>query len=337
MKYFKIITLFVFLATGYSDNKDQKSWIKPDHVVHKIAFGSCLKNPKKGDILSKVVEYKPDLFIWLGDNIYVDTNTDKGKFNRQYTKLGSNPLFKKLNETCPNLATWDDHDYGNNNVDMRYPLKKTAKEEFGKFWKVPKDNQFWHQEGIYRFHEFGTKGKLVQVILLDGRWFRDSKNATKKDSYLGKKQWAWLETVLKRPADLRIICSGLQVLRINSHKWEMVGQHPSERQALFDIVTRTKANGVVFISGDKHFSEIHRTTKTPYPLYDVTSSGLDTAWRTIGKSQDTGDYEKVGESLRDYNFGSITIDWSKTSVKLQIRNSEGKVHNEKEVDLELLK
>lgn len=337
MKYLLYITFLILISPVYSENEAHESPIKPEHVVHKIAFGSCLRNPSGGAILNKVIEYKPDLFIWLGDNVYVDTNTDKGRFKQRYDALGSNPLFKKISESCPNLAIWDDHDYGNNNVDMRYPLKEISKEQFGKFWKIPESNQFWKQEGIYRFHEYGPSGRRVQVILLDGRWFRDAKNAEKKYSYLGEKQWAWLESVLKRPADLRLICSGLQVLRINSHGWEMLGQHPVERQGLFDIVSRTKANGVVFLSGDKHFAEIHRTTKTEYPLYDITSSGLDTAWRTIGESRNTGDYEKVGESLRDHNFGSITIDWEKTSIQLQIRNRSGMVHNEKKVNLEQLK
>lgn len=344
MKLFAhLFALFLFgvMACGCRSTAEEapdQAFVDADTTVTRIAFGSCLKNPSGGAILDQVVAYKPDLFVWLGDNVYIDTNDKPERFKQRYDALGANPRFQQLNQACRNLATWDDHDYGNNDIGMRYPLKTQSKEQFGAFWKIPRSEPFWKREGIYRAYEYGPRDKRVQVILLDGRWFRDLKNADQADSYLGKAQWAWLEQVLGRPAKVRLICSGLQVIRVNDNGWEMVGQHPSERQRLFDLVEQTRANGVVFISGDTHFSEIHRTTKTKYHLYDVTSSGMDTVWNTVGKSKDTGDFEKVGESYRAENFGSITIDWgSKTKIFLQVRDNQGKIRIEQKVDLDELK
>src|SRR6187431_3829625 len=42
-------------------------------VVSRIAFGSCAKQDKPQPIWDAVVETKPELFVFLGDNIYGDT------------------------------------------------------------------------------------------------------------------------------------------------------------------------------------------------------------------------------------------------------------------------
>ena len=165
------------------------------------------------------------------------------------------------------------------------------------------------------------------------------KRQDEKDAYLGAAQWAWLEKVLERPAKLRLICSGVQVVRINDEgkSWEMWGHFPGERQRLFDLIASTKASGVVFLSGDMHFAQIHRTTQTAYPLYDITASGMDTVWKKLGKNRGSADFEHVGESLLAENFGSIEIDWrGGASVRLQVRNNQGEVHTEQRVVLDEL-
>ena len=297
------------------------------HEISRIAFGSCLRNPTGAGILEKVVAYEPDLFVWLGDNIYVDTLKEVERFGDLYAKLGNNPHFQTLEKTCPQLAIWDDHDYGADNHDRTYPLKRESKAAFGEFWKVPEDSAFWNRGGIYQAVEFGKPGKLVQMILLDGRWFLDKAKPGAADSYLGRQQWRWLEEVLKRPAEVRVICSGVQVVKLNAmgKNWEMWGHHPTERQRLFDLIEDTGAEGVVFISGDMHFGELYQTTDTSYPLYDLTASGLDQEYPRSGKVQP--DQKRVGTSLiNSLNFGGVVIDWETSVIHLEILNGEGEVH-----------
>ena len=301
--------------------------VRTDHELSRIAFGSCLRNPSGAGILDKVVAYKPDLFVWLGDNIYVDTMDQVERFGKLYGQLGANPRFQALQKACPQLAIWDDHDYGADNHDRTYPLKKQSKAAFGKFWQVPEDSAFWGREGIYQAVEFGKPGKRVQMILLDGRWFLDKQDREAKDSYLGREQWAWLGEVLKRPAEVRVICSGVQVIKRNAmgRNWEMWGHHPSERKRLFDLIESSKADGVVFVSGDMHFGELYKTSDTSYPLYDLTASGLDQVHPHSGKVQP--DQEQVGTSLiKSLNFGGLVIDWEKSVLHLEILNGEGELH-----------
>jgi alkaline phosphatase D len=325
-------------STGNQDATDL-AIVGADTTVTRIAFGSCLRNPSGGPILDRVVAFDLDLFIWLGDNVYIDTNDDLDRFSQRYDALGRNPRFQALRETCPNLAIWDDHDYGNDNVGITYPLKEHSKQVFGRFWQVPEGEAYWDRPGIYRALEYGPEDRRVQVILLDGRWFLNQQDQAAPDAYLGAAQWAWLEQVLQRPAQVRLICSGVQVVKVNDQgpKWEMWGHYPAERQRLFDLIEQTRAQGVVFLSGDMHFAEIHRTTTTAYPLYDITASGLDQDHPHSGRSRDTGDFMQVGESYLKQNFGSIVIDWKRNAkIRLQIRDSNGEVRNEQEINLNRL-
>ena len=73
--------------------------VRADHELSRLAFGSCLRNPSGAEILDKVVAYEPDLFVWLGDNIYVDSMTRVERFDQLYGRLGDNPRFQQLRKT----------------------------------------------------------------------------------------------------------------------------------------------------------------------------------------------------------------------------------------------
>ena len=77
----------------------------------RIAFGSCADQNRPQPILEEVVARDPDLFVYLGDNIYGDTE-DMGELRAKYSVLAAKPEFQALREHCPTLAVWDDHDYG---------------------------------------------------------------------------------------------------------------------------------------------------------------------------------------------------------------------------------
>lgn len=124
------------------------------------------------------------------------------------------------------IATWDDHDYGENDAGREYPFKRESKDIFLKFWNEPAVSPRRDHEGIYTCYRFGEpgSGKSLQIILLDTRTFRDplfkSPQGSWKNDYLpdldpqktllGEQQWAWLKDRLMEPADLRIIGTSIQ-------------------------------------------------------------------------------------------------------------------------------
>lgn len=292
----------------------------PNRTLRRIAFGSCAHQDKPQPILEKVVEMRPDLFIYLGDNIYGDTE-DMEQLKRKYEKLGSKKEFQALRNTCPILATWDDHDFGANDAGRRYCCKETSKELFLDFWREPADSERRRHKGIYHAVYYGKGKRRVQVILLDTRTFRDDllhcskgrsdckndylPNPSPDSTFLGAEQWAWLEQTLRQPAALRIIASSNQFAH-EYNGWESWTNVPHERQRMLDLIQNTKAGNVVFLSGDVHWGEISVLHPPGMdPIYDITSSGITQTWPNTEPNEN-----RIGEPVRENNFGWIEIDWN---------------------------
>jgi alkaline phosphatase D len=191
----------------------------------RIAFGSCAQQDRPQPIWGTIVKSKPELFLFIGDTVYADTE-DMKEMRRLYAQMAERPGWKKLLATCPVLGTWDDHDFGGNDVGSEYPKKKESQQAFLDFFNVPKDSPRRRQEGVYHAEVFGPPGKRVQVILLDTRYHRSAlksdlkrprsqgqyvANTDPKATILGAVQWKWLAEQLKVPAEVRLICSSIQL------------------------------------------------------------------------------------------------------------------------------
>lgn len=295
-----------------------------EKLTSKIAFGSCGWERHELPIFNRIVEHNPDLFIFLGDNIYGDTD-NRDTLRAKYERLGSKSSYKNLKENVPIIATWDDHDFGRNDAGKEYQMKEESKDIFLNFFDEPKDSERRKHPGIYHSYLYEIGTKKLQIILLDERTFRDTllpyngefdedsrysfyKNdySPHKDSIptlLGEEQWIWLENELRKTADIRLIGSGTQ-FSIEWNGYEAWANFPYEQQRFLDLIKETKANGVLFISGDVHYSEISKLETDFYPIYDFTSSGLSSTWKFA-----TPNKNRIEGPVMDNHFGLITIDW----------------------------
>lgn len=324
-------------------------------TLHRIAFGSCGSQKKDQPIWADVVAAKPDLFLFVGDNIYGDTE-DMQVLAGKYAQLGAKAGYQKLLKACPVLATWDDHDFGVNDGGSWYPKRVESQKIMLDFFDVPADSPRRTREGVYGAYTFGPEGKRVQVILLDTRYFKtrmkkdERSEAEKKKlnlvgwyvptddpeaTILGEEQWAWLEEQLKEPAELRIIASSIQVIA-DEKGMESWGNAPAERERLYQLIEKTGANGVVFISGDVHFSEISKVDGGPYPFVDFTSSGLtnsEPSWAAAVNSHRTSPIAYAKPT-----FGLIEIDWDAPTPKVTLEaiGVGGDVAFKQEISLEQL-
>lgn len=301
--------------------------------VTRIAFGSCAHEDRPQPIWQAIIAQAPDAFLMIGDNIYADT-TNVQVMRQKYAQLGANKSFQEARKAMPFFATWDDHDYGANDAGREYPRKAESQEAFLDFWEVPENSPRRQQEGVYHSEILGSDGHLVQIIMLDTRFFRSPlKRSIKRyvpdwnpsSSMLGERQWAWLETELKKPADVRIIGSSIQFAS-DRHGFETWGNLPRERQRLLDLIASTKANGVVLVSGDRHFAEISRLpgNNTLYPIYDFTSSGLNDSH---SGASEVNPYRLAPKTpYAGINFGTITVNWggeSGPTVEFRIHDGQG--------------
>jgi alkaline phosphatase D len=299
-----------------------------------------------------VLAYRPDLFLFLGDNVYADNAAgpaDAASLRAAYATAMRIDGYTRLRREVPHLAIWDDHDYGQNDGGADYALKAESKSIFLDFWNAAQDDPRRGRDGIYDARVFGQEGKRVQVIMLDVRWFKspwrptDQRNAAGKERYLpdddisktilGDAQWAWLAEQLKAPADLRVIASGIQVVA-DGHGWERWGNFPLERQRLYDTIGEADASGVVLISGDRHLGAVYIEDgdAAPYPLMEATSSGLN---KFFPNAREAGP-NRAGAVYGLPNFGTIDIDWWEGQVSLAIRDEAGQVVRKVESLLENL-
>lgn len=315
-----ILALFIFLLVSCAQQKEPT----PDRGSTKIAFGSCSWEEHPLPIFDLVVDHQPDLFIFLGDNIYGDTK-DMDTLWTKYQKLGNKASYQNLKRSVPIIATWDDHDYGWNDTGKDYPFKEESKALFLNFFEEPENSTRRDHPGIYHAYTYDYGDQKLQVILLDGRTFRDdlklytdefdhdSRYSFYRNDYaphtdstatlLGQEQWAWLEMQLQQPADIRIIGTGTQ-FGIEWNGYEAWGNYPHEQQRMIDLIESTRASGVIFISGDVHYSEISKLKTQFYPLYDFTSSGLSSTWKFA-----TPNKNRIEGPVMDNHFGLISIDW----------------------------
>ncbi len=104
-------------------------------------------------------------------------------------------------------------------------------------------------DGIHTSYISGPLGQRTQIILLDGRYERA------RACMLGNSQWHRLEAELQKPTEVRLIVSCSCVVAEGVGREEAGENIPEERHRLVALIDRTRAEGVMFLSGDPHYSD----------------------------------------------------------------------------------
>ena len=321
-------------------------WLElaPATVIERFAFASCADQRRPQPIWSKALEARPQLLLMMGDNVYGDIKDASARQLRNaYATLARHPDFAKIRLAVPILATWDDHDYGRNDAGGDFPFKRITRRLFDDFWRS--DEARRARPGVWDARIYGPPGRRVQIILLDTRSFRSpwprrpptvswrgpyGPDASVAPTMLGAEQWAWLEGELRKPAELRFIVSSVQVLA-EHHGFERWGHFPRERERLTALIGATKANGVVLLSGDRHFGALYRTPGTAaYPLVEATASAINLPMLPHHTIEEGG-VERIGEGYRQENFGMAAIDWRARRLTLSLIGMDGKAVRQLEV------
>ncbi|MBU0678507.1 MAG: alkaline phosphatase family protein [Verrucomicrobia bacterium] len=300
-----------------------------------IAFGSCNKHDAPQEYWSVIDSNNPDLWIWLGDIVYADTE-DMPVMESKYDAQFSNVNYRVFRENTQIIGIWDDHDYGENNAGKWYPRKRESQQLLLDFLEAPPDDIRRMQEGVHIAYEFGSGKRRVLVILLDVRYHADRPG--EDADILGEEQWRFLEHELKQSrAQLVLIGSGIQVLS-QEHKWEKWANFPRSRERLLKLIQQSGVEGVVFLSGDRHMHEISvmNDETTPYPLIDITSSGLTHSYPELLAEKNP---YRAGDMYTGKGFGLITIDWDSEmpTASLQIRDLQNRIRNQFDIPLNVLR
>ena len=331
-KLFLLLPVLLFLGCSISKKVVDSS----SETV--IAFGSCNKTYLPQPLWKPIISNEPDMWIWLGDIVYADTN-DPAHIRKLYETQNANEDYKNLKSICPITGVWDDHDYGVNDGDKNFEIKKKSRELLFDFLDMHTDAPERKRTGGYTSHLIGEPGKQVKIILLDCRYFRDelTDDPTGKQRYLpnetgdilGEAQWTWLEKELtESSAQVHIIGSGVQVIS-EEHRYEKWANFPTAHQRLYDLLEKTNPARPVIISGDRHIAEISKIKLSglAQPLFDITSSGLTHSYEKILEKGEFNSHRSGEKLTGEKNFGIFRINWSKNSVevKAEIRGLENRL------------
>lgn len=223
------------------------------------------------EILLNIYNKRPDFMIWLGDNTYLreaDWNSRSGYFKR-HSHSRALRLLQPLLGSTHHYATWDDHDYGPNDSDRTWKMKQTAKESFELFWPAVQYDVAG-TGGITHHFQWAD----CDFFMMDGRWSKSPNSMA--GEVLGRAQLDWLKgSLAESRAPFKFICIGVMFLSTAANKENMSKAGIDERAELIQFIHDQEIEGVIFLTGDRHFSELSLLeTKGKVPIYDLTSSPL---------------------------------------------------------------
>lgn len=224
---------------------------RPDHST-RLVFASCAdEDDASGRVWDRIAQSDTDGLVLLGDTPYIDS-TDLETQRRRYREFAAFPPFARLAAHTPVYSTWDDHDFGRNDVDGRLPGKANSRQAFTEHRPNPSFGE--SGEGIYTSFRMGP----VEVFVLDTRWFARTSGGADDPTLLGAAQWSWLERGLATStAPFRILTCGMIFNEATRPgKTDHWGMYAKEYDRLLGVLERTGSEGVLLVSGDIHWSRV---------------------------------------------------------------------------------
>lgn len=260
------------------------------------------------EIFDAIAAKAPDLMLWLGDNLYfqrpdfLDPASMAARYRRQ---RAFEPLSRLLTATA-HLAIWDDRDFGWNNADASFPLKADALKLFKRYWANPSYG-LPETPGTFGFAMLGD----VDLILLDGRYYRSHPKLPEPPArtMFGEAQFQWLKsTLLNARGAVKLVTKGSQFWNATS-RFDGLHEYPAEQKALSEFLSEQRIRGLLFLSKDRHFTELLRVDRPGgYPFYEFTSSPLTSPPWEKPEARDRDNPDVVpGTLVGKRQFGLIRI------------------------------
>lgn len=281
--------------------------------------------PYGGDssIFETMANTPADFHVWLGDNWYtreVDYNAPWG-LNYRASHDRAQRVLQKFMAAMPQYAIWDDHDYGPNDAGKSYIYKEQSRKIFNDYFLNPSCGE--DGKGIYSLVSYGD----ADLFLTDDRYFRseddmpDSVNGlpNKEKSFFGPQQMEWLKNSLSfSKATFKIIVVGSQVLN-SSNKYECMQHYQSEYHELLDFITSQNIAGVLFLTGDRHHSEVIQLNRpNHYPLYDITVSPYTSGVSKVVDAELNNPQRVKGTLVEAQNFAKLSVSGKKSERILKV-------------------
>lgn len=296
-----------------------------------MALGSCsyvnepvYDRPGNGyggayEIFTSIHKMRPDAMLWLGDNTYLreaDWNSRTGIMAR-YTHTRSLPEMQPLLASTHHYAIWDDHDYGPNDSDRSYIHKNTTLEAFRRFWGNPTYGLDGDASGITTAFQWAD----MDFFLMDNRYFRRPNHRTSGEAvYFGERQLEWLiDALVASSAPFKFVATGGQILNTEPLFENYIRLAPEERAYLLGRIEEEGITGVVFLTGDRHHTELSSYTNSKgIKVYDLTVSPL-TSGSGSNRDNEHNAARDEGTLVVQRNFGLLTFSGARGEREMLIQ------------------
>jgi alkaline phosphatase D len=289
------------------------------------------------EIFQHMANSGADFMLWLGDNLYYresDYSSASGMWYR-WQRDRATPDLQPLLAAMHHYAVWDDHDYGPNDSARDFPLKATALAAQKAYWGNVSYGEPDHP-GAYGSFRHGD----CLFVLLDNRLFRDASDAREPArSQLGARQMAWLRTTLinasagregqGRPSFIFICVGGQFVNESAPARIETFARYPADRNEILRVIREYDVRGVIFLTGDRHHTELLRLAPADSPaIYDLTSSPLTAGVGTSAtrEPEKTNPLRVPGTLVMERNYCQLALSGPRDDRRLtiQCRQFDGK-------------
>lgn len=247
-----------------------------------MGLGSCAPSTPNA-VWTRIVDEGCDSFVLLGDTPYIDSG-DLTVARSKHRDFLRQPELARLIRSMPVWGTWDDHDFGGNDIDGTFAGKRNTRTAFVDYRA---NDTFGHDvtgeelttredgQGLYTSFRRGP----VEVFLLDPRWFSGTEPSfadPSKPTCLGAVQWEWLkDRLLSSTATFKALATGMiwdDKQNAESDDW---GFYAHEREAIFDFIAEEQIPGCFLIGGDIHVSRaLNYGPRVGYDLWQYIVSPL---------------------------------------------------------------
>ncbi len=286
---------------------------RPDALARmKLAFGADFH--KSGlwnrSLLEQIRLRGNAAMLLLGDNAVDDRNASVGLHRSDYLLRDLSPAWQELVASVPIYATWDDHDYFDNDRSGIPPGfteadRAAVRAVWRHSWNHPSCGFENRNEGIF----FRTRIGPCDLIMLDTRFFRTAPG--EPDSFLGKDQTDWFGEQLGDCAGpFIILTSGTMWSDTISNGKDSWGKwDPETRERIFSLIEERRLGGVLLLSGDRHGSRVVRITRPSgfaFHEFELGSLGAHAGPSALGEG--AGPAEQPFGLIRTSAFGEFAFD-----------------------------
>lgn len=278
-------------------------------AAKRIVFVSGTNAEASAKLWSSVKSVSPDLIVIVGSSIkHVQKEREDENL---FANLDQINEYSELRYRTPFLSVWSNLDRAD---------KSLAKNKYVKYWNYIPRVQPENFKGLEHSIMLGNADNRLQLILLDNFYYSEqpkfspTKNSLIKDwtdgeHILGKAQWNWLKSELKKDAKYRIIVSPLQI-GINKGSYQRWGLFPQERQRFFDLIRSLGVKNLIVVSDGIDYGAISKVDLMNFPaLYDISVGSNQTSDKSHVDTRHIvqGPFDIANFGLVDFDANTITL------------------------------